>query len=179
MVIKFKKKKYKKSFGQLTAGFSDKLKNFDFQKTAINIEDYFGYGKGLATALKLLAQDGYISKPSDFQGIYIYIDKGRPFYVGISKGVVNRTIQHTKGHNHQTSSLAYRIGQINYHHQTGKNWDGTRDKFDFKRYCGDAKDFLRGKKIAFLPMQDPTELYLFEVYCAMELGTEMNSFETH
>jgi predicted GIY-YIG superfamily endonuclease len=179
MDIKFKKKLYRKSFAELTAGFHVKLDSFNFKNRALNIEDYFGEGKGLSTALRLLKQDGYIPKAEDFQGVYIYLDKGKPFYVGISKGVVNRTLQHTKGHNHQTSSLAYRIGQINYKHQTGKIWDRTRDEFDFKKYCGDAKDFLRSKRIAFLPIQDPTELYLFEVYCAMELGTEMNSFDTY
>jgi hypothetical protein len=179
MKLKFKKKKYKKSFAQLTSGFSAKLKDFNFIKLAVNIDDYFGSGKGLASALKLLAQEGHIPSPKDFQGIYVYLDKNKPFYVGISKGVINRTLQHIKGHNHQTSSLAYRLGQINYQHQTGKFWEGTRDEFDFRKYCGDAKIFLRGKRIAFLPINDSNELYLFEVYCAMELGTEMNYFETH
>lgn len=177
--IKFKRKKYPQTFSQLVKEFPKKLKSFNYKQEAIEIETYFGEGKGLVTALKLLYQDKFIKSERDFKGLYVYLDKGNPFYVGISKGVVKRTLQHTKGHNHQTSSLAYRIGQINYQHKTGNQWTGTRDEFDFKAYCGDAKEFLRGKQIAFLSIEDNTELYLFEVYCAMELGTEMNTFETH
>ena len=42
-----------------------------------------------------------------------------------------------------------------------------------------AKKRLAEHDVAFIQIVDVVELYLFEVYAAMELGTEWNSFRTH
>lgn len=176
---KFKPSKHKKSFKTITNNFENLLQEFNPIKNSFEISDYFSEGNGLVSAINNLHRDGLINLKKDFQGIYIYLDGKIPFYTGISKGVINRTLQHTKGHNHQTSSLAYRLGQRNYETQIGEKWNRTRNEFDFKNYCGDTKRFLGQRRLAFMPIENPIELYLFEVYCAMELRCEMNSFETH
>ena len=35
------------------------------------------------------------------------------------------------------------------------------------------------QKIAFLPIEDDEELYLFEIYLSMKLNTALNNFKTH
>jgi len=44
----------------------------------------------------------------------------------------------------------------------------------------EARALLRDSTVAVVPIENPLELYLFEAYCAMELGTgEWTTFQTH
>ncbi len=64
--------------------------------------------------LKLLAQHGkgprafleLIGIKDNFPGCYVLMRGSRPFYVGISRGVAKRIIQHIKGRTHFDASLA-------------------------------------------------------------------------
>jgi hypothetical protein len=50
----------------------------------------------------------------------------------------------------------------------------------FRKAFQEAQQLLRDSSVAFVEITNPLELYLFEVYCAMELDTgEWNSFRTH
>lgn len=90
----------------------------------------------------------------DFQGIYVFVHDRTPFYIGISKGVIGRIIQHTKGHSHHTSTLAYNIGLIRYEIEKGHKYIGGRKEFDFKADVAPAKEFLlKQNGIAMLAQQ--------------------------
>jgi len=44
----------------------------------------------------------------------------------------------------------------------------------------EAQSYLKGLQVAFLEIDNPLELYLFEAFAAMELDTcDWNTFETH
>lgn len=44
----------------------------------------------------------------------------------------------------------------------------------------EAQTLLRGCTVAFIEIENPLELYLFEAYCAMELNTcQWHTFRTH
>lgn len=114
----------------------------------------------------------------DFEGCYVLIDGDRPIYVGISRGVFQRLRQHVRGTTHFDASLAYRIAASRRPHTM------TRSKAmadgDFQTHFENSQDYLRGLNVAFIEIENPLELYLFEAYCAMELDTsEWNTFETH
>ena len=65
-------------------------------------------GDGKATVLRKL------ERSQDFQGCYVFIDEEKtPVYVGISRSVVQRLIQHVKGKTHFDASLAYRMAAYN------------------------------------------------------------------
>ncbi len=50
----------------------------------------------------------------------------------------------------------------------------------FRTAFDQAKALLRDCSAAFIDIENPLELYLFEAYCAMELDTcEWNTFRTH
>jgi hypothetical protein len=50
----------------------------------------------------------------------------------------------------------------------------------FLEHFNAAKRYIRGLGAAFIEIDNPLELYLFEAYCAMELDTSKhNTFETH
>jgi hypothetical protein len=179
-MIKIKAQKHSKTFKEIVQTFPLKLKKFDPCNNNIPITDFFGAGKGVKKALNLLVNDGYLDEADDFKGLYVFVDGKLPFYTGISKGVVRRIIQHTKGHDHNTSSLAYRIGKDSYQKESGNYQKMTRKAFDFKNYAGNAKAFLQRKNVAFIKVDDDFELYLFEIFCAMELQTlMMNKFYSH
>jgi DNA-binding TFAR19-related protein (PDSD5 family) len=50
----------------------------------------------------------------------------------------------------------------------------------FQTAFDNARERLRRMSVAFIEIQNALELHLFELYCAMELGTgEWNTFRTH
>jgi len=117
-------------------------------------------------------------KSEDFCGCYVLIERRKPFYVGISRRVVHRLIQHVRGRSHYDASLAYRIACGTKRHSLTRR-KAMQEKA-FKGAFQKAKDRLRRMKVAFVEINDPVELHLFEVYCAMELHTgRWNTFRTH
>jgi len=186
------KQVYEQSFCTITESFKQKLEEFDPVDTCFPIQQYFRKGNGLAAIKRNLLVDK-IFKPSDIyeyqtkggknkkdvKGIYVFVHNTTPFYVGISRGIIHRTLQHLRGNSHNTSTLAFNIGLIKYKIENGEKYIGTRKEFDYNFNVAPAKDFLIEQKIAFLPIANTEELYLFEIYCAMEMGCWLNKFETH
>ncbi len=188
----FQKRKGSKSFEEIIAGFEKKFHDFNPVNNCFDIEQYFGKGKGKSTSIKLLTKDDRINKDwlreyetkngnpkIDFKGLYVFIHNNKPFYVGISKGVVGRIHQHVKGKNHNTSTLAFKIGRIRYKFIKGTEFTGERKKLNYESEVEPVKEFLMKQKIAFIHIDNDDELSLFEIYCSMKLGTWLNSFETH
>jgi hypothetical protein len=51
---------------------------------------------------------------------------------------------------------------------------------DFQAEFVKAQQYLRGLSVAFIEIDNPLELYVFEAYASMALETsEWNSFRTH
>jgi predicted GIY-YIG superfamily endonuclease len=180
------------AFHELTNTFEDKFSKFNPTVNCFDIADYFAEGSGQVSARQKLIADNkikvnwlreYETKKGnikiDFSGLYVFINDKTPFYVGISKGVIGRIFQHTKGHNHNTSTLAYNIGLLRYELLTGKKYLGERKELNFKTEVEPVKQFLLKQKIAFLHIDNPEELALFEIFCSMKLKTILNKFETH
>ena len=181
-----------KSFLEMINDFETKFSNFDPLSNCFEVSDYFGPGIGQVAATNKLIKNGKVKSEwlrqyetkkgktkKDFRGLYVFINDDSPFYVGISKGVISRIFQHTKGHNHNTSTLAYNIGLIRYQILTGQNHIGTRKELNFKTEVEPVKKLLLRQKIALLPIDNHEELYLFEIFCSMKLQTLLNKFETH
>lgn len=119
-----------------------------------------------------------LNKKSDFQGCYVLSDDNEPLYVGISRGVTQRLIQHVKGKTHFDASFAYRIASENNEHEMTRGDAMNHD--EFKTYFSDAKSYIADMSVAFIEISNDLELYLFEAYCSMELDTSLwNTFRTH
>jgi len=116
--------------------------------------------------------------PGDFAGCYVLLGTPKPIYVGISRRVFHRLRQHVLGTTHYAASLAYRIASSRQSHALTRD-DAMCDPA-FQTAFADAQHYIRGLSVAFIPIPNPLELYLFEAYAAMELDThEWNTFETH
>lgn len=185
---------YKKSFSDIVNNFEDKLASFDPVNNCVEIEKYFNTsaGNGMASILKKLLTDNVFKSEdictyktkggknkTDVKGLYVFVHGNEPIYVGISRGIIYRTLQHLRGKSHNTSTLAFNIGLIRHQIFQGEEYTGVRKDFDYNNNVTPAKDFLFKQKIAFLPIENSEELYLFEIFCAMKLGCWLNKFETH
>lgn len=187
-----KERIFQASFFDLVDKFEEKLSTFDFKRQSILVNDYFNVGKGQKSILKTLIAEKkvdvencrkYLTKDGnikyDFKGIYFFLLENKPFYVGISKGVIGRICQHIKGKNHNTSSLAFKLGLLRFEYLNKTKHIGTRKQLNFTTEVEPVKKFLQKQRIAWISIDNDDELYLFEIYCSMKFKTILNSFETH
>jgi len=143
------------------------------------LADFSTPGIGMRSILKRLGRS------SDLAGCYVIMQKGRPMYVGISRGVVSRLRQHCNGTSHFSATLAYSVAKRKLSQSSaGKTHGVTRDaamKDATVREAFDAaRQLLRDGSVAFIEISNAVELHLFEVYAALELDTgEWNTFRTH
>lgn len=135
-------------------------------------------GVGLATALRQLELE------HDFRGCYVLIDSGRAVYVGISKHVIERLIEHVRGGDHYSATLAYRIAKHERVLPPKTTAATAMQDAEFKAHFLATQKRIIGWHAAFVEIENPLELYLFEPYCAVKLDTGFeaggwNTFETH
>lgn len=129
-------------------------------------------GVGKATALKNL------NIQNDFSGCYVLIENGVPIYVGISRSVISRLLQHVKGTTHFDASLAYRMAKDRMKHNLSRNDAMQTDDMIIRFNRAKAK--ISNMNVAFIEIKNNLEIYLFEAYCAIELNTKKwNTFATH
>lgn len=114
----------------------------------------------------------------DISGCYVFLAP-EPVYVGISRSLIRRVRIHVRGKTHYQATLAYRmtaddeIGSI-----LSRNEKMSQRKFmeKFER----NKSRISSWSVAWIEIKNPVELYLFEVYCSMQLKTfKWNTFKTH
>ncbi|WPY99843.1 hypothetical protein [Christiangramia sp. OXR-203] len=172
-----------RGFDEITENFSPMLAKLTDKSRVISIYENFGKeGVGNATSRKFLKTlIPQLKQDEDFKGIYLFWLNDEPFYTGISRGVVKRIHQHIKGSNHFSSSLSYTMGKEFHNEIEGIEHSGTRKELDFDKFSGPFKKILREEcQVSLLPIKGSTELYLFEVYTAVQLKLHYyNRFKTH
>lgn len=131
-------------------------------------------GQGVATTVKSLGLKG------EFSGCYVLLDKGQPLYVGISRKVLGRIRQHmTREKESFSASLSYAMAKKR-HKSTAKTRESVLAAPGFHDEFEKVRVYLRSLSVATVEIENPLELYVFEAYAAMELGTaEWNTFRTH
>jgi hypothetical protein len=141
-------------------------------KTPLPAETFVGY----KTATKpLLAKLG---KAADFPGCYVFLDGRKPIYVGISRNLVKRLVQHLNFDSHYSASLVYRMASDEFPHEMKRD-QAMKDE-QFKATFFSAQSRLRKMSVAFVNVSNDLELYMLEVLAAMELNTDTwNTFRTH
>jgi hypothetical protein len=119
-----------------------------------------------------------LSLTADFPGCYVLLDGPEAVYVEISGNVLQRLRQHVRGTTQFDASLAYRIAADRMPHQHTRS--RAMEEAAFKTEFDKAKVYLRGLQVAYVEIQNPLVLYVFEPYCAMRFDTsKWNTFETH
>lgn len=119
-----------------------------------------------------------IAREGDFCGCYVLIKNSKPIYVGISRGVLARLRQHFTGKTHFDASLAYAIARRRVPTK-GKRSEVMKDPV-FRNAFDYAQSYLRSTHVSFVEIENSLELYLFEAFAAVALGTyKWNTFRTH
>src|SRR5258708_5835690 len=75
---------------------------------ATTLVGYKSVAKNLLEALK---------RAEDFPGCYVFVHEEKPIYVGISRGVIKRLVQHLNYDSHYSASLVYRMATEDYPHE--------------------------------------------------------------
>jgi hypothetical protein len=115
---------------------------------------------------------------ADFSGCYVLLEQAKPIYVGISRRVLSRIRQHVTGKSHFDASLVYAVAQRK--RPTPGHRSQVMEDAVFQDEFMKAQQYLRGLSVAFIEIDNPLELYIFEAYAAMELETsDWNTFRTH
>jgi predicted GIY-YIG superfamily endonuclease len=169
---------HRTSYEKLNVHFESMFKNWDPIKNQLSLKDHFYSGK--KTSLKSI-RDYFPDLPEhDFKGVYVFIRNDIPFYVGISKEIIRRILQHLKGTDHYKSSFCYKIGAETYLKQNGGKHTGGRKGLPFEKWVNPVKEELFNCNVSIMAIEDDLELYLFEVFASMKLGTlYYNKFKTH
>jgi hypothetical protein len=119
-----------------------------------------------------------LDKQADFPGCYVFINEKTPEYVGISRHVVGRLLQHLNYDSHNSSPWVYRMALKDYPHEMKRDQAMKDEKF--KKAFLLRQESLRPMKIAWVEIENDLELYAFEVFAAMRLDTyKWNTFRTH
>jgi hypothetical protein len=114
----------------------------------------------------------------DFPGCYVFLDDGKPVYVGISRGVIKRLVQHLNYDSHYSASLVYRMAREEYPHEMKRAQAMKDDQFRTAFFALQSR--LRKMTVAYIEIDNDLELCVFEVYAAMKLDTAVwNTFRTH
>lgn len=145
-------------------------------ESPLRMADFAVKGVGPVTLQRHLGLD------EDPRACYVLLEDQRPVYVGISKQVLTRLRGHVLGPDHLTATLVYRIASFRHPHNLTAN-EAMADAV-FRSRFESVREYVLSLMVAFIEINNPLELYLFEPYCALELNTGFeaggwNTFETH
>jgi len=159
-----------KKFKNHTIGFKNQLNKLS-KATRHPVEKLFVEGKADKTILKELELSN-----GDFKGLYAFWKNDEAVYVGISKKVIKRLVQHIKGTTHHSATFPIKILKMD---EENKYKIFARKDFKSHHLKPVQEKQIKKMYVSFIPVNDDITLYLFEVYCAVELNCRYNTFETH
>ncbi len=118
------------------------------------------------------------------QGIYVFIEKDIPIYVGRTNRMKKRLKEHggqTSGHN--KASFAFRLAKEKAKNkgidiQNCKRKDLQANP-EFATIFKNERQRVASMNIKYVEIIDPIEQCLFEVYASMVFGTPYNDFNNH
>ena len=138
----------------------------------VSLSQFSKEGCGVESILKEL------NFKSDFSGCYVLLCNKKPFYVGISRTVVQRLRNHVYGRTHFAATLAYRMATAVTGHRMTQA-EAMKDHVFLEKFNA-FRTALGRCEFAHIVIENPLERYLFEVFCAMQLNCcNWNSFDSH
>jgi hypothetical protein len=176
-MITAQKRSCQSTFKEIASALPALLKQLNDPRKRFGLKSYLEKGSGEKTAFQALKAAGFLppeAESSAFPGIYLLFHENAPFYVGISRNVLNRLKQHVAGKSHYSASLAYKLAKDQIPEFTGR-----RSEMNFE-FINKAQTYmLEHCAASVLPVYNAEQLYLLELYTAMQLKTPYNTFETH
>lgn len=116
-------------------------------------------------------------------GIYLFSESGKRMYVGQTRNVNKRLANHTNAGSQQNQAKFAFLLALEDADRVRVPTDGTRRETArdpaFVPLFDAAKARVRAMDVQFALSDNPELRTVFEVYAALQLPTQYNSFETH
>ena len=116
-------------------------------------------------------------------GVYCFYENGDPLYVGRSRKIRKRVLQHRRrSSGHNAAQFAFNIARKKFekNHPCEKlSREELSNNEEFANLFAAAKTRVRKMSVRFVKIKNPIEQTIFEVYAHMKLETPFNDFETH
>jgi hypothetical protein len=116
-------------------------------------------------------------------GVYLFIEDGKPLYVGRSRDIRRRYGWHCSGdHNQATFAFLLARQQTGYLTASYARGEGSRrwllEHVPFAAAFSEAKQRIKRMSLHWVKEEDATRQALIEIYCSIALETPYNSFKT-
>jgi len=112
--------------------------------------------------------------------LYVFYNKNKPVYVGISKTMIRRLKYHLFGKKDNESSFVYILAKAKYENDTGQIHNGKRKDFPFNDYKDEIQnDMKENWSMKYCAIENGYELSFIEIYVACVLKSKWNTFKTH
>lgn len=124
-----------------------------------------------------------VTKKLPRKGVYVFYEDEKPIYVGRSKNIPNRILNHgrpSSGHN--SATFAFLLAKEEAIDR-GLNVDMTRASLEknpaFKKIYLEQKKRVADMLIKAVEIESPEIEAIFEIYASRKLDTKYNDFNTH
>jgi hypothetical protein len=129
----------------------------------------------------LIGAEPYISGTKlPLKGVYLFSEKGKPFYVGRSDNIPKRFRAHRSQQINKAALLRLMISKaLGYKADYGAGTDKLKRLPGFAEASGRARKRIRSMTFRAVEESHPTRQALLEIYCAVAAKTPFNDFKTH
>ena len=152
------------------------------------VEKMRGYLKGLKNCPLATPKSGNFpsdtlpSVKSRVKGVYCFYEDGKALYVGRTRNIRKRVLQHRRLRGrHNSAAFAFNIAKRDFeedHQRKSLSRVELSKNPTFDRLFTQAKERVRKMSVRYVEINDPIEQTVFEVYAHMKLGTPFNDFRT-
>ena len=116
------------------------------------------------------------------RAIYIIWIEGKAVHVGRTRNLQGRVRGHVSN-SHYSASFAFKQARRTLSIAASYTPENSRSalfaRADFYAEFAKHRAVLQASEVTFLEVNNPIDQYLLELYAAMELGLELDEFDTH
>ncbi len=117
------------------------------------------------------------------KGIYVFYEDGKPIYVGRSRNLRQRILNHSRPSSpHNSASFAFLLTREKtgcLRHKDSRFRACLEKDPQFAKVFKEQKARISRMKIKAVEIEDPNTQAIFEIYCSEKLRTPYNDFDTH
>ena len=117
------------------------------------------------------------------KGVYVFYEDGKPIYVGRSRNLRQRILNHSRpSSTHNSASFAFLLARekTGCLRHTDSRFRAQLEKDpNFEKIFKEQKARISRMKIKAVEIEDPNTQAIFEIYCSEKLRTSYNDFDTH
>ncbi len=114
--------------------------------------------------------------------IYVFYLAGEAVHVGRTRNLRQRLRGHVSN-SHYSASFAFKRARgatgLKATYRKGEGRAALLENPLFRDAFDHALAEVQGMSVRYLPVDDPIDQYLLELYAALELGTSLSEFDTH